>query len=58
MKKSELYREAALAVMRDEMLVDSVRLDIIVELMEKASLEKFCEEQAAKKALEEKEEAV
>lgn len=51
MKKSEMLRTAATSVMKDEDLDYSESLDIIEVLLEKANLEAFCEEQAAKKAL-------
>lgn len=50
MKKSELYHEAALCVLRDNELSDDFRLEIIAELLDKEHLEKFCEEQAEKEA--------
>lgn len=51
MKKSEMLRMAAISVMRDEEVTYEDSLDIIEVLLEKASLEAFCEEQAANKAL-------
>ncbi len=53
MKKSEMYRETALAVMRDGLLPDGAKIDIIAELMSRESLERFFEEQAVKKEAEE-----
>ena len=48
MKKSELYHEAALCVLRDNELSDDFRLEIIAELLAKKNMEHFCEEQAEK----------
>lgn len=45
MKKSELYHEAALAVMRDTELHDEIRLEIIAELLLRKKVEQFCESQ-------------
>lgn len=50
MIKSHMYRAAAISVMKDEKLLDFQRLEIIEELLAKANLEKFCEEQAEKEA--------
>lgn len=47
MKKSELYHEAALAVLRDTELKDEVKLDIIVELMDRKKWQTFHEEREA-----------
>ena len=44
MKKSKIYEAAAVSVIRDSVLPASMRLDIISELLEKRSLEKFREE--------------
>lgn len=50
MKKSELYRKAALAIYGNAILTPDEFIEIIHELVERANLEKFCEDQAAKKA--------
>ena len=58
MKKSEMLRMAAISVMRDEEVDYEDSLDIIEVLLEKANLEAFYEEQAAKQTQTEKEAAV
>lgn len=57
-KLSELYRAVALCILRDAELRDDMKLVILREIMDRERTEKFCEEQAAKKALAEKEAAV
>ena len=44
MKKSKIYEAAALSVIRDNILPAQTRLEIIGELLERKSLEKFIEE--------------
>lgn len=53
MKKSELYREIQMAIMRDEVLTDDVRLDMIRELQEREELEKLLEKREQEKSNEE-----
>lgn len=48
MKKSKMYEQAALSVIRDNILPATTRLEIIGELLEKKRLEKFVEEQEEK----------
>ena len=58
MLKSKMFRLAAIAVLKDVTLSYEASLAIVELLLEKANLEAFCEEQAAKKALEDKEATV
>lgn len=50
MKKSELYQEAALAVLRDGDLPDEAKLEIIVELMDRKKWAEHLEERTEKEA--------
>lgn len=49
MKKSEMFQKAAVSVLKDGEITYEDSVVIIHELMEKANLEAFREEQAAKK---------
>ena len=49
MKKSEMYRKAALAVLRSGSLRDNEKTDIIAELMDAANLAEYCEKKAPAK---------
>jgi hypothetical protein len=44
MKKSEIYRWAQHSVLKNELILQSDKLEILRELMAKEDLEKFCEE--------------
>lgn len=44
MKKSKLYELAQIAVIENNKLPANIKLDIVQELMERQSLEKYCEE--------------
>lgn len=46
MKKSELYKEIQLAVLRDGGIEDEIRLEMIRELQDKEELELYKENQA------------
>lgn len=46
MKKSELYKEIQLAVLRDDGIEDEIRLEMIRELQDKEELELYKENQA------------
>lgn len=47
MKKSKLYELAQIAVIENNKLPANIKLDIVQELMERQSLEKYCEERDA-----------
>ena len=49
MKKSEMYRKAQLAVLSATILTENDKLIILRELMDKESLELFCEKEKADK---------
>lgn len=49
MKKSEIYHNAALCVLNDAETSDEVKLEMLVEIMDRKRLELLFEQQAAKK---------
>ena len=57
MKKSELFKEAQMAIMRDELLSNAVKLDIIRELQDKESTALFVEQREEAQAKETEENA-
>lgn len=48
MKKSEIYHNAALCVLNDAETSDEVKLEMLVEIMDRKRLELLFEQQAAK----------
>jgi hypothetical protein len=49
MKKSEIYHNAALCVLNDAETGDEVKLEMLVEIMDRKRLELLFEQQAANK---------